>query len=343
MNARRCASLCAVVFAMLILPPMLAFGDDQLIISSATYHPLDKTIVINGKNFGDYPPIVIFDMATLPSQDVSVCDSMSWGTCVAAKLADQPSSGSYLLRIIRTDKTGKPRLGQPDFDVFDVAVGSGGSGELPGLTGPPGPAGPEGAAGAAGPTGPAGIQGPKGDTGLQGPEGPVGPQGSAGPQGPPGPGANLPTASSAKLKVYDANNALVGEAIDIFGGFAHVIIDADGTLLTASIGRNTIDGSKYLYFESPDCTGQPYMDYYDSDSTDSAGAGLFTLVATIYSKPGYTAYVPESMDTQDLTTNSAYYSNICQLFPGGYLMTVLKAKPIAHLDFEPPFTIRKEQ
>ncbi len=323
---------CAVVFCAMILavliPTTPAFGDEQLTISSAEYNT--DTLIIKGSNFGAYPPVVIFDLITVESKYVKQCEGSSWGSCVAVTLAS-PQAGSYLLRMIRTDKSGKPGLGQPDFDTFSVTIGA--AGGAVGSQGPAGPAGPQG------PAGPAGPQGPAGPAGLTGPQGPAGP---TGPQGPAGPTSNLTGASSSGLKIYDSKTVVVGDVVDILGAFAQVVIDANGTLLTAMVSKNTIEGSRYLYYASADCTGQPYINYYqDSDDVGSAYESLFTPFATEKTATGFTAYVPESPDALvDITVRTSYYSNACQPL-SSYSMKAFRAKAIATLDFVPPFAVSK--
>jgi hypothetical protein len=102
-----------------------------------------------------------------------------------------------------------------------------------------------GARGLQGPEGPLGIQGVPGLTGLQGPVGPSGPVGSQ------------------VLKVYDANNLLVGDIIGTNGYEAWVWVERNGhSFMLRVILNHLLSSSQGPYFASPDCTGPP--SYYNS-------------------------------------------------------------------------------
>jgi hypothetical protein len=132
-----------------------------------------------------------------------------------------------------------------------------------GATGPTGPTGATGAAGAQGPVGPTGAQGPAGATGAQGPQGAVGAQG---PQGPVGSTGLIGPAGA--FNVYDANNQLLGTALDANGS---VFIPSLGLIVefvaspgscdkTAQTCSTTVyqPTSILLDYSNQNCTGTVY-------------------------------------------------------------------------------------
>lgn len=120
-----------------------------------------------------------------------------------------------------------------------------------GPPGPRGPAGEKGARGPAGPAGPAGPVGPQGAPGLNGSPGPAGPQGPAGPAG-----------GGTSLSVYDAANVRLGTLVAYNGHSSTVLVDAGGTLGLVqwyTNQTNPVVNREGVAFESPDCTGTPYL------------------------------------------------------------------------------------
>ena len=128
-----------------------------------------------------------------------------------------------------------------------------------GEPGQPGELGPEGPQGPIGQQGPQGEQGPEGDKGEQGD---VGPRGLPGPQGPPGEG---------NIRVYSAENEFMGILVN-FTGQDNETIPANVNIYISSLGEffqfSLEDGTnlykplinwKTVYFETPDCTGTPYI------------------------------------------------------------------------------------
>jgi len=123
----RCVCCCILLFL-----PALVYGDEQLVISSATYDPTSNAITIKGRSFG-LNPIVTFNLVQIQTGDVSPCEASSPETCLIVKLpTPAPGPGSYMLRVIRTNPAGHPKNGQTDFDVFDITLGK------VGPQGPPG-------------------------------------------------------------------------------------------------------------------------------------------------------------------------------------------------------------
>jgi len=108
-----------------------------------------------------------------------------------------------------------------------------------------------------GPQGPQGEQGPKGDkgdtgdTGLQGPQGEQGIQGEQGPQGPAG-----------AIDVYDADGQYLGKYLgDVYTYYYYTLIYLPSLQRSITINNNgELDSYTHatLFYESSDCTGQPY-------------------------------------------------------------------------------------
>jgi hypothetical protein len=129
-----------------------------------------------------------------------------------------------------------------------------------------------------GPQGPQGEQGPKGDKGDKGdigPRGLPGPQGSEGPQGPPGEGS---------IMVFSADNEKIGILIDFKNKTNSDYIDPNITVFIPSLGKfiqldlgkgfnlyqphyNYFWSLNTIYFETPDCTGTPYIKRSDVRTT----------------------------------------------------------------------------
>ena len=144
-----------------------------------------------------------------------------------------------------------------------------------------------------------GPQGPAGVTGAQGPTGPTGAQGPAGATG----------ASGAPLKVYDANNVLLGnlgsaspdkvEVIDIATNQIGVLTVTPSDSMSAS--PNLFSGGNIGYTSS-DCTGTPVV-VARIDGTTSAPNDLSAFVQYFDSLDGYGKAANYS--TADYTTSPA--------------------------------------
>jgi hypothetical protein len=113
--------------------------------------------------------------------------------------------------------------------------------------------GQNGVKGDKGDTGQQGMQGNQGLQGIQGFQGNPGPKGDPGIQGPPG----------VVHQVLDANGGVVGDLLSLFPSYtpsAEVLRDGvfwDVALLT---GEVCVYNGYALQFESPSCTGAPYID-----------------------------------------------------------------------------------
>lgn len=132
---------------------------------------------------------------------------------------------------------------------------------------------------------------------VEGPQGIQGPAGSVGPQGPEG----------GSVKVYDANNVVIGYVIDInqmqsaiaifdkiLGTFEYV------NILSGNIFADAVLLGQPVMFESPDCTGQAYFignfGGYDANylilSTNliDMGSSVYTLDKSIPRNDGAFTY-----------------------------------------------------
>ena len=167
---------------------------------------------------------------------------------------------------------------------------------LPVNTGPQGPAGATGPQGSTGATGATGAQGPTGATGATGPTGPQGPAGATG-------------ASGTPLKVYDANNVLLGnlasasptqvEVIDIATNKVGALTVTPTDSTTAS--PNLFSGGNIGYTSS-DCSGSPVV-VARIDGTTSAPNDLSAFVQDFGSLDGNGKIVNYS--TADSNTSPA--------------------------------------
>ena len=159
---------------------------------------------------------------------------------------------------------------------------------LPSMTPLPVNTGPQGPAGATGPQGPAGATGPQGSAGATGAQGPTGLTGATGPQGP----AGATGASGTPLKVYDANNVLLGnlasasptqvEVIDIATNQVGILTVTPTDSTAAS--PNLFSGGNIGYTSS-DCSGSPVV-VARIDGTTSAPNDLSAFVQDFSSLGG---------------------------------------------------------
>ena len=98
----------------------------------------------------------------------------------------------------------------------------------------------------------AGATGPQGPQGEQGPTGPQGPQGAQGPTGPQGP-QGLP----GGIEVYDASDQFLGYFVQIaWETMLGIYVPTLKKIMTISMLSG--DTQYEVYYESTDCTGQPY-------------------------------------------------------------------------------------
>jgi Protein of unknown function (DUF1566)/Collagen triple helix repeat (20 copies) len=176
------ALLLSTLGLMGLLPrESLAAGFPEIV--SATVDYTQKTLTINGQNFGSRPAV------RLDSTNFPTMSSASNQIVANFPNSTPPSSftpGTYFLTV--EFKNQLPA-------VFAVDIGANGPAGAPGpagaqgpqgvsgAPGPAGPAGPPGLPGSMGPSGASGAAGPVGAAGLQGAPGAQGPQGAPGPQG----------------------------------------------------------------------------------------------------------------------------------------------------------------
>lgn len=164
---------------------------------------------------------------------------------------------------------------------------------LPENTGPTGATGPTGPTGATGPTGPQGATGPTGLTGATGPQGATGPAG----------------ASGTPLKVYDANNVLLGNLASASPSKVEVIDIATNQLGALTVtptdstaaSPNLFSGGNIAY-TSTDCSGSPVV-VARIDGTTSAPNDLSAFVQDFSSLSG--SGKAFNYSTADYTTSPA--------------------------------------
>jgi hypothetical protein len=139
-----------------------------------------------------------------------------------------------------------------------------------GTAGAAGPQGPQGLVGAMGPQGTQGAQGSTGAQGPQGTTGAVGPQGAQGSQGVSGPsGPTGPQGLPGAFNVYDANNQLLGTALDALGD---VFIPSLGLYTGFGFNDTVLCGVQYCGAFGP--TPLPQLWY---TSNDCSGVGITTI------------------------------------------------------------------
>lgn len=160
-------------------------------------------------------------------------------------------NGSSYISLVGNNTGNEPDTSLTQWALLAQQGGAGPQGQQ-GLTGEIGPQGPAGSAGATGP------QGPQGATGAAGPQGVPGPSGPAGPMGPQGPAGGF--------NYYDANNQLLGTALDANGD---VYLPSLGLIM--NVGNSQVcNGSTCsefvgmvnnfaFYFSGPNCTGAAYV------------------------------------------------------------------------------------
>lgn len=133
-----------------------------------------------------------------------------------------------------------------------------------------GPQGPQGEQGLAGPQGEQGMPGPQGPRGEQGPQGPRGEHGVAGPAGPRG--ADGQPGTPGYIRAYDADGQFLGYLVNdnplkVFVPALERVagLDFEGDVETGNI-----------FFESADCSGQPYKSATNAYSIFTVGGRFYT-------------------------------------------------------------------
>src|SRR5213078_3331138 len=240
------ASLNAILIsAFLALANSTPAQANPPLVISAMVDYTQKTLTINGQNFGT-SPIITVDSLTFPT--LSSSSNQIVGNFPSGILPSSFTPGTYFLTLQFRNQLPA---------AFTVDIGANGAA---GPAGPQGPAGPPGATGATGPAGPAGPQGPvgmtgppgatgatgatgvtgpagaKGDTGATGAtgaagaQGPAGPQGPQGPQGPSGSGTGLPACTAPDVAVL-YNGAFICKS-----AVPHYVDNGDGTVTDNTTG-----------------------------------------------------------------------------------------------------------
>src|SRR5947207_851957 len=186
------ASLSAMLIsAFLALANSTPVQANPPLVISATVDYTQKTLTINGQNFGSNPTITV-DSLTFPT--LSSSSNQIVGNFPSDRSPSSFAPGTYFLTLQFRNQVPA---------AFTVDIGANGAA---GPAGPQGPAGPPGATGATGPAGPAGATGAAGPAGSAGPVGPAGAQGSAGPTGLAGTnGTNGASVTSTALPIGDPN------------------------------------------------------------------------------------------------------------------------------------------
>ena len=143
------------------------------------------------------------------------------------------------------------------------------------------------------------------------------------------------------LTVVDANGKKVGSVIapDTVGTDG-VALQVDGHIFRLSFTRTTIQAPTTLniYFESPDCTGTPYLSARDINFD-----GL--IPESVIDPPGQTIYVADPTDTPTPRWIQSQFgmTTACVQSPTvGFQSTAVRALPLLDLatnPFTPPFRV----
>ena len=143
------------------------------------------------------------------------------------------------------------------------------------------------------------------------------------------------------LTVVDANGRRVGSVIapDTVGT-DEVALQVDGHIFRLNFTRTTIQAPVTLniYFESPDCTGTPYLSANDINF-DSL------IPESVIDPPGQTIYVADLTDTptQRWMRSQLGVTTACVQSPTvGFQSTAVRAVPLLDLattPFTPPFRV----
>ena len=202
-----------------------------------------------------------------------------------------------------------------------------------------GPQGPPGQEGPPGPQGPQGLVGQQGPPGEEGVPGPQGPQGLTGQQGPPGVGY---------LGVYDGKGSFLGYLVgfrphglhvfnpDIPGGF--LVIATSQPLLNT----NTASQLGYLYFTSPDCSGDFYIE--EIPGVDLSPVSFFSIF--LYQDDIYfivdTTIAP--IEASEINSRFNLGSDLCELSGWDESSKFLPVKfidfPLAREELECPIVVK---
>jgi hypothetical protein len=178
-----------------------------------------------------------------------------------------------------------------------------------------------------GPPGPQGEQGPKGDKGDKGDTGATGSQGPPGPEGPSGQGC---------IKVKSADNEFIGIVVD-FKSRANQPLTPSITVFIPSLSKFAQFGMEgwngincyipfhspfwsvnTVYFETPDCTGTPYIKVGSTLSESERSIVNNFVVTYKHLEDGIEHHYILSKSPTDIVAQSQDKGNdICESCTGG--------------------------
>jgi hypothetical protein len=193
------------------------------------------------------------------------------------------------------------------------------------VTGPPGPSGPQGSQGA---------HGPQGVAGSQGPQGPRGAQGSQGPQGP------------GTIMVVDTNGNAVGRlgrndnVISIIRQISGIWVEVPVDAANGFVPTKDFFNEANFFWQSPDCTGQPYL----AQQGGGSGISAFLSQAVIAAVSPATQPSIYFAGSPMLLTMQSYkpflFDSACQAIQTTIYVGLPKNVSVSSLGLTPPFSIK---
>jgi hypothetical protein len=193
------------------------------------------------------------------------------------------------------------------------------------VTGPPGPSGPQGSQGA---------HGPQGVAGPQGPQGPRGVQGSQGPQGP------------GTIMVVDTNGNAVGQlgrndnVISIIRQISGIWVEVPVDAANGFVPTKDFFNEANFFWQSPDCTGQPYLAQQGGGSGISASLSQAVIAAVSPATQPSIYFAGSPM----LLTMQSYkpflFDSACQAIQTTIYVGLPKNVSVSSLGLTPPFSIK---
>jgi hypothetical protein len=178
------------------------------------------------------------------------------------------------------------------------------------------------------------VTGPPGPSGPQGPQGPRGIQGMQGPQGP------------GAIMVVDANGNAVGQlgrndnVTSIIWQISGIWVEVPVDVVNGFVPTKEFFNEANFFWQSPDCTGQPYL----AQQGGGSGTSAFLSQAVIATVPPATQPSIYFAGSPMLLTMQSYkpflFNSACQ----GIQTTIYVGLPqnvlVSSLGLTPPFSIK---
>lgn len=139
----------------------------------------------------------------------------------------------------------------------------------------------------------------------------------------------------AKLRVFDANNKLVGLADLSDTDEVQVLFQLGDQVFAVEVERDFFEASEDISYTSTDCSGTPLLDPIDEGE-------VMGLLETAIGPPGNTVYFADPKATpQTFTVRSTFVEGACESV-GPFDFTGVPGLPLIDLftQFTPPFSVR---